>query len=70
MEEYKVIDLKNLNKEQKQVIKHINNMIIEYQQIFQDQPEELIISSRDFNELCNQEKFKYVLVGKIKIFSV
>ena len=70
MEEYKVIDLKNLNKEQKEVIKHINNMIIEYQQIFQDQPEELIVSQKDFKELSEYVEHKYMLLGKIKIFSV
>lgn len=70
MEEYKKIDLKNLNQEQKKVIKHINNMIIEYQQVFQDQPDELIISSRDFKELSEDIKYKYMLLGEIKIFSV
>lgn len=70
MKEYKVIDLKDLNKEQKEVIKHINNMIIEYQQIFQDQPEELVVSQKDFSTLCYSTSYKYLLLGKIKIFNV
>lgn len=70
MEEFKTIDLKSLSPEQKRVIKHINNMIIEYQEIFQDQPEELIVSSKDFKILSEEKEYKYLKLSNIKIFSI
>lgn len=70
MVNYKEINLKELTTEQKPVIKHINNMIIEHQQIFQMQPEELVISKKDFEILSLKEDYNYLLLGKIKIYKV
>lgn len=71
--ESKEIKLKELNQEQKDVVKYINKMIIEHQQVFLYQPEELLISSRDF-DILNQPKedIKYLTIGneKIKIYKV
>lgn len=67
--EFKQIDLKNLNQEQKRIVKYLNNMIIEHQQVFQEQPEELLITKKDF-ELITKEEVKYLLLGKIKIYKV
>lgn len=68
----KKINLKELNEEQKKVIKYINNMIIEHQQVFQTQPEELLISSRDFSILDSNPSLKYLTLGvsNIKIYKV
>ena len=70
--EYASIDLKSLNKEQKDIVKYINNMIIEHQQVFQLQPEELLISSRDFSLLNDDKSIKYLTLGtsQIKIYKV
>jgi len=70
MDEYKQINLKELSDNQKKIIKHINNMIIEQQQIFKIQPEELLISSKDYNILAEDINYKYLLLGKIKIYKV
>jgi len=70
MDEYKQINLKELSDNQKKIIKHINNMIIEQQQIFKIQPEELLISSKDYNILAENINYKYLLLGKIKIYKV
>lgn len=70
MVNYKEINLKELTAEQKPVIKHINNMIIEHQQIFQMQPEELVISKKDFEILSSKEDYNYLVLGKIKIYKV
>lgn len=66
----KELKLKELNEQQKQVVKHINNMIIEHQQIFQSQPEELLISNKDYNILSLTEELDYITLGKIKIYSI
>ena len=71
--ESKEIKLKELNQEQKDVVKYINKMIIEHQQVFLYQPEELLISSRDFDILNNpHEDIKYLTIRneKIKIYKV
>ena len=68
--EKSIIDLKELSDNQKKIIKHINNMIIEQQQIFKIQPEELLISSKDYNILAEDINYKYLLLGKIKIYKV
>ena len=65
------IDLKNISKKQKEVVKHLNNMIIEYQQIFNEQPTELVISKRDFNILTDSdENINIVFLGEISIYPV
>lgn len=64
------IDLKEINKQQKDVIKRVNLMIIEYQEVFSEQPEELVISKYDFNILSNNEPQDYMVLGKIKLYSV
>lgn len=66
----KELKLKEINDEQKKVVKHINNMIIEHQQIFQTQPEELLISKKDYNILSLNEEIDYITLGKIKIYSI
>lgn len=68
----KQLNLKELNEEQKDVIKYINKMILEHQQVFQIQPEELLISSKDFNILDEDKNLKYLTLGtsKIKIYKV
>lgn len=67
---FKEIKLKELDDNQKKVVKHINNMIIEQQQIFNQQPEELLISKKDFELLSSKEEIDYLALGKIKIYSV
>lgn len=71
---FKEIVLKELNKEQKDIIREINIGIIEHQNVFHEQPEELVISRLSFKQLINnpeeEESIKYLLLGKIKIYSV
>jgi hypothetical protein len=72
------INLKELNKTQKDIVRNLNNQIIEYQNIFQEQPEELLISKREYIELISSTKvdikdaakYKFLLLGKIKIYHV
>ena len=46
-------------------------MIIEYQQIFNEQPTELVISKRDFNILTDSdENINIVFLGEISIYPV
>ena len=67
----KKIDLKEINKQQKDVIKNINNMILEYQQVFSEQPTELVISKRDFNILTDLDNdINMVSLGEISIYPV
>ncbi len=71
MEDYKVIKLKELNDKQKRVVKHINNIIMEQQQIFQQQPDEILISSKDFNIMTEEDNnIKYLLLSTIKIYPI
>lgn len=70
MEDFKIINLKELSTEQKAVVKHLNNMIIEYQQVFLEQPTELVVSKHDFNVLSSNQEYKYMLLGSIKIYKV
>lgn len=71
MEDYKTIKLKELNDKQKEVVKHINNIIIEQQQIFGQHPEEILISSKDFNIMSdNNKNIKYLLLSTIKIYPI
>jgi len=71
MEDYKTIKLKELNDKQKEVVKHINNIIIEQQQIFGQQPEEILISSKDFNIMTEEDNnIKYLLLSTIKIYPI
>ena len=72
MKKFKEINLKNLNKKQKEVVTYLNKMILEHQQVFQSQPEELLISKYDFNLLLEdiEDKQDYLLLGKIKIYHI
>lgn len=71
MEDYKVIKLKELNNKQKEVVKHINNIIMEQQQIFGQHPEEILISSKDFNIMIEEDNnIKYLLLSTIKIYPI
>lgn len=65
-----VINLKELTPEQKNIIKYINKQILEHQQVFQAQPEEILISEKDFNTLSFLEEPTYLLLGKIKIYKI
>lgn len=66
----KEVDLKKLDPLQKEAIKRINNQIIEYQHIFSLQPEELLISKRDFDSLSEKEELDYITLSNIKIYRV
>lgn len=70
MKEYFEIKAKELTPERKAILKHINNMIIEHKQVFQEEPEELLISKKDFRTLTNNNDAKYALIGKVKIYSI
>ena len=71
MEDYKVIKLNELNDKQKRVVKHINNIIMEQQQIFAQQPDEILISSKDFNIMTEEDSnIKYLLLSTIKIYPI
>lgn len=66
------ISLKKLNSSQKQIVRHLNNQIIEYQNVFNSQPEELLVSTQDYKELLGNKEYnkKYIMLGKIKIYSI
>lgn len=69
----KSLNIKELSKEQLRVIRHINNQIIEHQQVFDLQPEELLVTKEDFKLLSGSEeldKYKYLLLGSIKIYHI
>lgn len=75
MKDYKEIKLRSLTEQEKPVIKHINNIILEQHQIFQEHPEEILISKKDFNTMLtedeiNNNNIKYLLLGKIRIYSI
>lgn len=75
MHEINKINLKTLNTAQKEIVRYLNNQIIEHQMIFEEQPEELLISKHDWNIMLEnleykETKHKYLLLGKIKIYHV
>jgi hypothetical protein len=66
----KEVNLKELNLLQKEAVKRINNQIIEYQHMFSLQPEELLISKTDFDNLSNKEELDFITLSNIKIYRV
>jgi len=76
MAEFKQINLKELNKSQQSIIRHINQQILEHQQMFALQPDELVINKKDYLLLSedpdNLNDYKYLTLGNknIKIYSI
>lgn len=69
----KKIDLKLLNKDQKEIIRYINKEIINYQQVFLEQPTEILISKTDYKKLVGDEddtSYSYLLLSTIKIYHI
>jgi hypothetical protein len=72
-ETFKVIDLKNLNKDQKEIIRYINKQVLEHQHMFLEQPAEILISNIDYKKLVGDEdknSYSYLLLSTIKIYHI
>lgn len=70
----KAIDLKNLNKQQKEIVRYLNQQILEHQHVFHEEPTELLVSKGDYKKLIDEEDntYKYLTLGskEIKIYSI